>query len=78
MLISIAGTFWDFYVGIVFALLYLCFVAYPISFRDDRRWSDDLSGLGLCGVGFVTVTIVLVKPVIWRVVDWYPKDPTTE
>ncbi|EKG09256.1 Sugar transporter conserved site [Macrophomina phaseolina MS6] len=69
--------FWDFYIGVVYAILYLCFVAYPISFREDRAWSDGISGLAFCGIGCGITTMILFEPIIRRAASSYPKDPTT-
>lgn len=63
--------------GIVYAVLYLCFMACPISFRDNLGWSHGLSSLVFYGVGLSTVIIILLEPVIWRVANSYPKDLTT-
>ncbi|OTA32924.1 hypothetical protein BTJ68_05673 [Hortaea werneckii EXF-2000] len=40
--------FWDVYIALVYGVLYLCFVAYPIIFSDMRGWSPGLSGLAFC------------------------------
>ncbi|OJJ36315.1 hypothetical protein ASPWEDRAFT_86037, partial [Aspergillus wentii DTO 134E9] len=36
--------FWDGYVAIVYSILYLCFVAYPIAFQQERGWSPAIGG----------------------------------
>lgn len=43
--------FWDVYIALVYGVLYLCFVAYPIVFSDIRGWSAGISGLAFCGIG---------------------------
>ncbi|KAK1145178.1 hypothetical protein N8T08_004611 [Aspergillus melleus] len=37
--------FWDIYVALVYGVLYLCFVAYPIAFQQERGWSPGIGGL---------------------------------
>ena len=46
--------FWDLYIAVVYGILYLCFVAYPIIFTELRGWSPGISGLGFCGIGLGT------------------------
>ena len=37
--------FWDLYIALVYGILYLCFVAYPIIFNELRGWSPGIGGL---------------------------------
>lgn len=46
--------FWDLYIAVIYGILYLCFVAYPIIFTEIRGWSPGTSGLGFCGIGLGT------------------------
>lgn len=46
--------FWDLYIAVIYGILYLCFVAYPIIFTELRGWSPGISGLGFCGIGLGT------------------------
>lgn len=46
--------FWDLYIAVIYGILYLCFVAYPIIFTEIRGWSPGISGLGFCGIGLGT------------------------
>lgn len=56
--------FWNVYVGIVYAILYLCFASYPIVFREGRGWSLGLSSLSFCGIGVgILTTICLASPI---------------
>ncbi len=36
--------FWDLYIAVVYAILYLCFVAYPIVFSEIRGWAPGVTG----------------------------------
>ncbi|OQE36781.1 hypothetical protein PENCOP_c011G00591 [Penicillium coprophilum] len=42
------------YVGFIYGFLYICFVAYPISFQEERGWNDGVGALPfvavICGV----------------------------
>ncbi|GLB19326.1 hypothetical protein AtubIFM61612_009233 [Aspergillus tubingensis] len=42
--------FWNLYIAVIYAVLYLCFIAYPIVFSDLRHWSPEISGLAFVGV----------------------------
>lgn len=44
--------FWDIYIALIYAILYLCFVAYPIVFGDLRGWSYGFIGLSYSGAKF--------------------------
>jgi len=41
--------FWDLYIALIYGILYLCFVAYPIVFTELRGWSPGFTGLSFCG-----------------------------
>ncbi|THW50668.1 hypothetical protein D6D25_04111 [Aureobasidium pullulans] len=43
--------FCDVYVALVYGVLYLCFVAYPLAFQQERGWSSGMTGLAYCGIG---------------------------
>ena len=43
----------DFEKRIIYGILYLCFVAYPIVFQGARGWSNSESGLAFLGIGVV-------------------------
>lgn len=53
--------FWDLYIAIIYGILYLCFVAYPIVFTGGRGWSAGISGLAFSGlaVGKLTFGVIL-------------------
>lgn len=50
------------YVGFIYGFLYLCFVAYPISFQEERGWDEGVGALPfiavICGV-FVGCLIIV-------------------
>lgn len=69
--------FWNLYVGVVYAVLFLCFVAYPIVFEKSWGWTAGLAGLGYCGIGTGTTIAVLLEPLIRRIIDLHPRDLNT-
>ncbi|KAJ5638152.1 hypothetical protein N7490_008031 [Penicillium lividum] len=69
--------FWNLYVGVVYAVLFLCFVAYPIVFEELRGWSPGLAGLSYCGIGIGIAIAVALEPLIRKIISMHPKDPTT-
>ncbi|KAJ6003204.1 hypothetical protein N7451_005751 [Penicillium sp. IBT 35674x] len=69
--------FWNLYVGVVYAVLFLCFVAYPIVFEELRGWSPGLAGLSYCGIGTGTAIAVSLEPLIRRIISMHPKNPVT-
>ncbi|KAJ5734952.1 uncharacterized protein N7483_000077 [Penicillium malachiteum] len=69
--------FWNLYVGVVYAVLFLCFVAYPIVFEQLRGWTPGIAGLAYCGIGTGTAVAVSIEPLIRRIIQRHPKDPVT-
>ncbi|TQB76838.1 hypothetical protein MPDQ_006615 [Monascus purpureus] len=69
--------FWNLYVGVVYGILYLCFVAYPIVFREIRGWSLGISGLGFLGIGIGIFITIACEPLIRRMVNAHKSDPET-
>lgn len=69
--------FWNLYIGVVYGILYLCFVAYPLIFSGYRGWSPGFTGLAFCGIGLGTLIIIACEPLIRRVVNMHAKDPKT-
>ncbi|PYH99283.1 MFS multidrug transporter [Aspergillus ellipticus CBS 707.79] len=69
--------FWNIYIAIVYGILYLCFTAYPIVFRDIRGWSLGLSGLAFLGIGTGCVITIFCEPLIRRLVNLHKPDPDT-
>lgn len=63
--------------GVVYAVLFLCFVAYPIVFEDMRGWKPGVAGLSYCGIGAGTAIAVMLEPLIRKVISMHSKDPRT-
>ncbi|KAL4911583.1 hypothetical protein BDW74DRAFT_165005 [Aspergillus multicolor] len=69
--------FWNIYIAIVYGILYLCFTAYPIVFRQIRDWSLGLSGLAFCGIGVGCMIMITCEPLIRRMINSHKRDPET-
>lgn len=57
--------FFNTWISLVYAILYLCFVAYPIVFKEHRGWSTGQVGLAFLGMGCGTVASIVLEP-FWR------------
>ena len=69
--------FWDIYIAVAYAILYLCFVAYPIVFSDYRGWSPGFSGLAFLGLGIGSLIVIVGEPLIRRIINRHKRDPET-
>ncbi|PGH14033.1 hypothetical protein AJ79_03302 [Helicocarpus griseus UAMH5409] len=69
--------FWNLYIAVVYAILYLCFVAYPIVFRQIRGWSVGESGLAFLGIGVGSLTTIALEPLLRRMINRHKLDPET-
>ena len=69
--------FWNIYIAIIYGILYLCFVAYPIVFTGIRGWEIGISGLAFIGIGVGALTTIACEPLIRKVISRQPKDPAT-
>ncbi|KAL3463808.1 major facilitator superfamily domain-containing protein [Aspergillus heterothallicus] len=69
--------FWNLYIAIVYGILYLCFTAYPIVFRQIRGWSLGLSGLAFCGIGTGCLIMIACEPFIRRMINSHKPDSET-
>ena len=69
--------FWDIYIAIVYAILYLCFVAYPITFSQHRGWSPGFTGLAYIGIGTGALIVIFSEPLIRRIINLHTPDPDT-
>ncbi|KAB8239227.1 MFS transporter [Aspergillus alliaceus] len=70
--------FWNIYVAVVYAVLFLCFVAYPIVFQQLRGWSPGLAGLGYVGIGTGIALAVFSEPLVRKfLIAKHPLDPIT-
>ncbi|KAI0017123.1 polyamine transporter 3 [Xylariomycetidae sp. FL0641] len=69
--------FFNLWISLIYGILYLCFVAYPIVFAQHRGWGPGLSGLAFVGIGIGTMTAIVLEP-YWRyLINKHPKDPAT-
>lgn len=65
-------------ISIVYGILYLCFVAYPIVFTQHRGWSVGMSGLAFVGIATGTLLAIFLEPFWRRIINNSPKrDPET-
>ncbi|KAJ5582127.1 hypothetical protein N7535_000747 [Penicillium sp. DV-2018c] len=69
--------FWNIYIAVIYGILYLCFVAYPIVFQGIRGWGLGLSGLAFLGIGIGSLITIACEPLIRRLINSHPKDPAT-
>jgi hypothetical protein len=65
--------FCDAYVAIVYGVLYLCFVAYPIAFQTQRGWSPRIGGLAFVGIGVGVLLAIALEPLFRKVINLHPK-----
>lgn len=69
--------FWDVYIAIIYGILYLCFVAYPIVFTGVRGWSAGISGLAFTGLAVGCFLVIGTEPLLRRMINSHKKDPET-
>ncbi|KAJ4405433.1 hypothetical protein N0V82_010319 [Gnomoniopsis sp. IMI 355080] len=69
--------FFNIWISVIYGILYLCFVAYPIVFADTRGWSPGDTGLSFLGIGIGTLIAIFLEPVWRKIINSHPKDPTT-
>ncbi|KAI1181427.1 major facilitator superfamily transporter [Nemania serpens] len=69
--------FFNLWISIVYGILYLCFVAYPIIFSQHRGWGPGLTGLSFVGIGIGTTIGIVCEPLWRRIIQGHPKDPVT-
>ena len=65
------------YVAVIYGILYLSFVAFPIVFTGIRGWSEAKSGLAFLGMGVGAFIGIGVEPLIRHVINLHQKDPET-
>ena len=70
--------FWDVYIALVYGILYLCFVAYPIVFTDMRGWTPGFSGLAFTGIGVGGMITIFSEPLIRKMINAHKHDPETD
>jgi MFS family permease len=64
-------------ISLIYGILYLCFVAYPIVFSQHRGWAPGTSGLAFVGIGVGTLLGIAAEPLLRRMINAHPKDPAT-
>lgn len=69
--------FWNIYIALIYGVMYLCFVSYPIVFGDLRGWSPGLTGLAYIGLGLGGVVTISCEPLIRRWINSHKPDPAT-
>lgn len=69
--------FWNAYIGIVYGILYMCFVAYPIVYTEIRGWSIANSSLAFLGIGVGNLITICCAGPIKKMIDAHRKDPKT-
>ncbi|KAL6898813.1 major facilitator superfamily domain-containing protein [Trichoderma evansii] len=69
--------FMNFWISLIYGILYLCFVAYPIVFTQYRGWGYGLSGLSFLGIGCGILIAIAFEPVIRGFINRQPRDPVT-
>lgn len=55
--------------AIVYGVLYLCFVAYPIAFQQERGWSPGIGGLSFVGIGVGVLIAIACEPLFRQVIN---------
>ena len=69
---QLRSIFWDVYVAIIYGILYLCFVAYPIVFT-----SAGISGLAFTGLAVGSFLVIGTEPLLRKMINSHKKDPET-
>ncbi|KAI5466458.1 major facilitator superfamily domain-containing protein [Mariannaea sp. PMI_226] len=69
--------FLNIWISLIYGILYLCFVAYPIVFSQHRGWSPGLSGLAFVGIGIGTMVAIACEPLLRKLINSQPRDPLT-
>ncbi|OCK83166.1 MFS general substrate transporter [Lepidopterella palustris CBS 459.81] len=69
--------FWNIYIAVIYGILYLCFVAYPIVFSGLRGWSPGITGLSYSGLGIGGLITICSEPLIRRMINAHKMDQVT-
>jgi multidrug resistance protein len=69
--------FFNLWISLIYGILYLCFVAYPIVFAQHRGWGPGVSGLAFVGIGLGTMMAICAEPLLRKIINSHPKDPET-
>ncbi|RDA88644.1 hypothetical protein CP532_4133 [Ophiocordyceps camponoti-leonardi (nom. inval.)] len=63
--------------ALIYGVLYLCFVAYPVVFSRHRGWGPGPTGLSFLGIGFGIVLAIVLEPLIRRFINGQGRDEKT-
>ena len=63
--------------ALIYGILYLCFVAYPVVFSHHRGWGPRLTGMSYLGIGVGIVLAIVAEPLIRRLINSRGRDPKT-
>lgn len=66
------------YICIIYGILYLCFVAYPIVFTELRGWSIGITGLSFSGIGIGCMITICSAGLIRKMISAHKKDENGE
>ena len=69
--------FWNLYIGLIYAALYLCFVAYPLIFGSLRHWRPGFTGISFAGIAVGNILAICCEPLLRRVIRMHSKDSET-
>ncbi|POS80785.1 major facilitator superfamily transporter [Diaporthe helianthi] len=69
--------FFNFWISVIYGILYLCFVAYPIVFQQQRGWGPGQTGLSFIGIGIGTLIAIFLEPLWRKIINSHAKDPET-
>ncbi|ROV95527.1 hypothetical protein VSDG_05350 [Cytospora chrysosperma] len=69
--------FFNIWISVIYGILYLCFVAYPIVFEQERGWGPGETGLSFIGIGIGTMVAICLEPVWRKLINSHAKDPDT-
>ncbi|KAF7546785.1 hypothetical protein G7Z17_g8178 [Cylindrodendrum hubeiense] len=69
--------FLNIWISVIYGILYLCFVAYPIVFSQHRGWNPGMSGLSFVGIGVGTMLAIIAEPLLRKLINSQPRDPLT-
>lgn len=68
---------WAIYIAVIYAILYMSFVSYPIVFHDLRGWAPKYSGLAFMGICAGTFLGIGLDPVVRWGYNKHKIDPVT-
>lgn len=63
--------------AVIYGILYLSFVAYPIIFSVERHWSPGMSGMSYLGIGVGIMLAIASEPLLRRLINMQACDPLT-